>query len=218
MGLGIQPGGEENKITWSGKVISVQPRIRLTRSFDQRSHTYLGYVLMVQGAVGGEERTFTVGIGKETQGKHQFQAGDIISGKSEEVRDHRSESSEYYKTVKLRVIEKVTEQGGLGPPWHGIPPALEVYRERGHRRLDSRTYDAKCKACIWGCRMPVEMIIDQWNPGKKKYRLETFCYGPKSCVFYKAGPTRKVPGRKGMTWEEADWVDEDAVSHRGMNE
>jgi hypothetical protein len=73
----------------------------------------------------------------------------------------------------------------------------------------------KCLACIWGCKMPVEMIIDQWNPSKRRYRTETFCYGPKSCHFYKAGPTRKVPGRKGMTWEEEDWVDEDATSHRG---
>ena len=66
--------------------------------------------------------------------------------------------------------------------------------------------------------MPVEMIIDQWNPRKKKYRFETFCYGPKSCSTYKAGPTRKVPGRKGMVWVEEDWVDEEAVSHRGMDD
>jgi hypothetical protein len=218
MGLGIQSGSGKNKMAWSGKVISVQPRIRLMRSFDQRSHTYLGYALMVQGSVGGEERTFTVGIGKETQATHRFRAGDVVSGKSEEVRDPRSEVSEYYKTGELKVVEKGTEQEGFAPPWHGVPPVLEVYRERGHRRLDPRAYEAKCKTCIWGCRMPVEMIIDEWNPRKKKYRFETFCYGPKSYRFYKAGPTRKVPGRQGMTWEEEDWVDEDAVSHRGMDE
>jgi hypothetical protein len=173
---------------------------------------------MVQGSVRGEERTFTVGIGKETQAKHQFRAGDVVSGKSEEVRDSRTEVSKYYKTGKLRVVKKGTEQESFGPPWRGVPPALEVYRERGHRRLDSRTYEVKCKTCIWGCRMPVEMIIDHWDPRKKKYRFETFCYGPKSCRFYKAGPTRKVPGRQGMTWEEEDWVDEDTASHRGMDE
>jgi hypothetical protein len=27
-----------------------------------------------------------------------------------------------------------------------------------------------------------------------------------------------VPGRKGMTWEEEDWVDEDETSHRGPDE
>jgi len=66
--------------------------------------------------------------------------------------------------------------------------------------------------------MPVEIIIDQWNPSKKQYRTETFCYGAKSCALYKAGPTRKVPGRKGMVRKEEDWVDEDAVSHRGMDD
>jgi len=75
-----------------------------------------------------------------------------------------------------------------------------------------------CSGCMWGCKMPVEMIIDQWKPWKKRSRYETFCYGPKSCRLYKAGPTRKVPGRKGMVWEEEDWVDEEAVAHRGMDE
>jgi hypothetical protein len=66
--------------------------------------------------------------------------------------------------------------------------------------------------------MAVEMIIDQWNPSNKKFRTETFCYGPKSCPFYKAGPIRKMPGRKGMTWEEKDWVDEETTAHRGVDE
>ncbi len=57
------------------------------------------------------------------------------------------------------------------------------------------------------------MIIDQWEPQKKRYRLETFCYSPKSCSTYKPGPTRKVPGRKRMTW-----VDEDAIAHRDPDE
>lgn len=206
------------KVPWSGKIISVQPRIRLTRSFDQRTHSYLGYTLTIQGSIDGEERTFTVGIGKESQAKHQFKAGEVVSGKSDEVQDPRSDVSEYYKTSELRLLEKRVEPTELPPPWLGTPPALEVYRQRGHRRLASRTYETKCGACIWGCRMPVEMIIDQWNPRKKKHRFETFCYGPKSCGFYKSGPTRKVPGRQGMIWEEGDWVDQDAVSHRGMDE
>jgi hypothetical protein len=27
-----------------------------------------------------------------------------------------------------------------------------------------------------------------------------------------------VPGRSGMTWEEEDWVDDDATAHRGLDE
>ena len=37
-------------------------------------------------------------------------------------------------------------------------------------------------------------------------------------AIYRAGPTRKVPGRKGMSCTEEDWVDEDATSHRGLDD
>jgi hypothetical protein len=104
------------------------------------------------------------------------------------------------------------------PPWRGIPPPLSIYRERGHRRLAVRTYEEKCTSCIWGCLMAVEMIIDHWNPERRRYRTETFCYGPLSCPLYKSGPARKVPGRRGMTYTEEDWIDDEATSHRGPDE
>jgi hypothetical protein len=66
--------------------------------------------------------------------------------------------------------------------------------------------------------MAVEMIIDQWNPTRRRHRQETFCYGPLSCSIYRAGATRKVPGRNGMSWEEEDWVDEQEVAHRTPDE
>lgn len=208
---------KSEKLVWQGMLMSVQPRIRLLRSFDQRSHAYLGYALRVNGSIGEEEREFLLGIGKGAQSKHAFRVGDVVSGECLPVQDSRQESVEFYKVSKFKLLERKEEQFEP-PPWLGIPLELERYRQRGHRRLDARTYEAKCSSCIWGCKMAVEMIIDQWNPRNKKCRQETFCYGPKSCSFYKAGPTRKVPGRKGMTWEEEDWVDEDAVSHRGMDE
>jgi hypothetical protein len=206
------------KITWSGRVMSVQPRIRLTRSFDQRSHSYLGYCLFVEGVVGGERRAFSVGIGKATYRKHEFQVGDHTSGAAHLVADERKESVEFYKVSKLKVLRHSESAIAEPPPWQGVAPELEEYRWRGHRRLSARTYKSKCQSCIWGCRMPVEIIVDQWNPSRKRYRFETFCYGPKSCAFYKAGPIRKVPGRRGMVWEEEDWVDEDQTAHRGPDE
>ncbi len=27
-----------------------------------------------------------------------------------------------------------------------------------------------------------------------------------------------MPGRKGMSWEDADWVDEDATAHRDLED
>ena len=66
--------------------------------------------------------------------------------------------------------------------------------------------------------MPVEIIIDNWNPDRRRYRTETFCYGPLSCPVYKPGTTRKVVGRHGMTYEEPDWVDQGATAHRAPEE
>ncbi len=205
------------KLHWQGELIAIQPRIRLTRSFDQRSHSYLGFALRVQGIIGEDEREFLVGIGGAAQAKHQFRAGDILSGRAEPVADSKLEPVEFYKASALKIIERIVE-GVSPPPWLGVPPELTVYRERGHRRLDAKTYTARCSSCIWGCRMPVEMILDQWNPSQRKYRFETFCYGPRSCSLYRSGPTRKVPGRRGMSWEEEDWVDEEATAHRSHDE
>jgi hypothetical protein len=204
-----------DKISWQGKITSIQPRIRLMRSFDERSHTYLGYNLQLEGVIGDEKKMFIIALGKGAHAKHQFRIGDTVSGMSLPVSDSRTETAEYYKTSRLKVIKRSDLPQEAAPPYHMVPPLLEVYRERGHRRLDSRTYGSKCSTCIWGCLMPAEIIVDHWNPSNKKYRLETFCYGPKSCPLYKAGPTRKVPGRRGMTWEDEDWFDEEAVSHRG---
>jgi hypothetical protein len=206
------------KIAWSGQIISIQPRIRLTRSFDERSHSYLGYCLFMEGLIGAEDREFSVAVGKGAQQKHQFQLGDEVSGESVPVADERLEPVEFYQTSKLKVLKRSAGDRGTPPPWHGVPVELETYRRRGHRRLAARTYERQCWSCVWGCRMAVVMIVDHWQPSHKRYRYETFCYGPKSCSFYRAGPRRTVPGRKGMSWEEPDWVDEEATGHREPDE
>ena len=82
----------------------------------------------------------------------------------------------------------------------------------------TETYHRHGRSCTWGCLMPVEMIIDHWKPDVRRYRQETFCYGPKSCRLYRAGPTRKVPGRRRMTYEEENWVDAEETGHRGRDE
>lgn len=207
-----------DKTEWSGRIVAVQPRIRLTRSFDERHHSCLGYVLCVDGTCGGKSGEFIIAIGKAAHQKHRFRAGIQVSGLAVPVPDLWLETAGFYKASGFKILKAVEDGPPSGPPFQGVPPDLETYRGRGHRRLDARTYSSKCVSCIWGCRMPVEMIIDQWNPSKKRYRFETFCYGLKSCPFYRAGPRRKVPGRKGMSYTEEDWVDEDATSHRGPDD
>lgn len=217
-----RPNRADSKVQWSGRLLGVQPRIRLLRSFDQREHSYLGYVLSLDGIVGEVPGRLSIAVGPTVHEKQRFHRGMAVSGRAQPVADDRRETAAYYKASGIRMGAEDPQDPSPAtpsePPFHGVPPALPTYRERGHRRLDTRTYDAKCSTCIWGCRMPVEMIVDHWDPSHKEYRFETFCYGPKSCPLYRPGPTRKVPGRRGMRYEEEDWVDQEATAHRGPDE
>jgi hypothetical protein len=168
--------GALNKVSWSGVVTSVRPRIRMLRSFDQRSHSYLGYVLGVNGTIGSQSGDFSVAIGEAAYAKHGLAVGDVASGEGVRVPDGRLETADLYKVSKLRILEE-RRASGSSPPWHGVAPDLAVYRERGHRRLAARTFAAKCGSCYWAALMPVEIIIDHWNPDRKSHRTETFCYG-----------------------------------------
>jgi hypothetical protein len=156
-----------DKLVWQGRILGVQPRIRLYRSFDQRSQTDLGYLLRVEGSVGGEERIFTVGIGPSVQMRHGLAVGDQVQGECLPVTEPQSEPAEFYKVSKLKVLARGEEDETVPPPWRGLPPPLEVYRERGFRRLAARTYDTGCTSFIWGCRMAAEIIVDHWNPDRQ---------------------------------------------------
>ena len=208
------------KLTWEGRVLGVQPRIRLLRSFDETAHTYLGYNLRLDGRLGDARRTFVVAVGKAAHQKHEFGVGDSCRGQGVPVEDPRREAADLYRVSGIKVERRGAAGDESGPPpFTNLSPTLDVYRGRGHRRLSVSTYRAKCAACIWGCVMPVEIIVDNWNPDKaRRHRRESFCYGPKSCPSYRAGPARKVTGRHGEVYVEEDWVDEDRTAHRGPDE
>jgi hypothetical protein len=146
--------GSPTKSDWSGDVLAVQPRIRLTRSFDQSSHTYLGYTLRVRGRLADETREFVVALGKAAQERNQFRVGDRVSGKGELVVDPRVETADVYKVSALKLIVR-SSCASEPPPFHGVPPRLEVYRERGHRRLAANTFATRCGTCMWGCEMEI---------------------------------------------------------------
>jgi len=59
-----------------------------------------------------------------------------------------------------------------------------------------------------------EFVVASGRPGTRS----TGSVWATGCPSYKAGPTRKVPDRKGMSWEKEDWVDEDATAHRAPDD
>jgi len=119
------------KLTFTAAIRSIQPWIRLTRSFDESSHNYLGYMILLEGEIDaqhgrGDESdinsnaNFSVGIGKAAHAKHQLKVNDIISGDCLPVPDPDMELVDYYKVSKLKVVSR-GEQGSTSAPWETIP-------------------------------------------------------------------------------------------------
>ena len=90
-------------IMWSGVVMSIQPRVRLLRSFDQRSDTYLGYVVRLAGSVDGEPRMFAIAIGEAAHDRHRIEVGYRVE------RDGRTRSR--YAQGDRRAVQNLQAQG-----------------------------------------------------------------------------------------------------------
>jgi Protein of unknown function (DUF3175) len=76
-----------------------------------------GYSLTVRGNVGTEAREFLVGVGQGAHDRHQFRAGDTVSGDALPVVDPRLETVEFYKISNLKVRVREAEEEPLAPPW-----------------------------------------------------------------------------------------------------
>ena len=200
-------GSVHSKVAFAGTVTAVKARIRLLRSFDQVSHAYLGYTLVLDGTVDGiVVEDLRVAIGPKTHETHRFRIMDHLQGVAEPVPDPDQEWATHYTASGLRLLQRgPAEQDVPANPEGGTAPPLPEYRARGHLRLDSGTCRAQCQRCPFGLVMPTEITIDQWNPSKKRWRFETHCYGPRDCPRYKPGKPYRVQGRKSwMVWEDDD--------------
>jgi hypothetical protein len=196
-------GNHADKIHLGGEVRAIKARIRFIRSFDQVSHQYQGYTLVLRDDERGVVR---IAIGPTAHAKHRFRIGDQLSAYAVQVADPTTEWAEFYRVSRLSIQQRGPEAEDRPPdPDGGIAPPLEVYRANGHRRLDPKRCEDKCARCPWGLTMAAEIILDHWNPSRKEWRFETHCYGPRGCPRYKSEPPRRVPGRKpGMVWIDDD--------------
>jgi hypothetical protein len=123
------------KVAWAGRIVAVQPRIRLMRSFDERHHGYQGYVLRIDGTCGDQACEFLIAVGKEAHEKYRFCAGMQLSGFSIPVDDPRFEIANFYKTSGIKIGRGPGSGSSEAPPFQGVPLDLETYRSRGHRPL-----------------------------------------------------------------------------------
>jgi len=207
-----------DKIEWHGIIHSIQPRTTVWRYvLDNRTHNHIGYNLFLDGEADGKAGPFSVAISEKQQEKLRFRIGDEVAGtawtKMREVTDY----ADFYRAGGLKIIKRAEQKVvNMPPPYLSSPPDMATYEWRGARMLSKSCWKGQCFPCIWANMAAVEI---EYNWGvSKKYRFESFCYGPKSCKLYKMGKPRAVPYiDRGTNYDEG-WLDEIISEQRGWDE
>jgi hypothetical protein len=183
---------DQEKVEWSGIVVAIQPRTVVWRyKIDNRTHYHKGYNIFLNGEVDGTAAPFSVAISEAQQQKLEFRIGDAAKGTAWTKMYKESDYADYYRAGGLKILCRATQTGTASPPFLIPPPDMATYEWRGARMLSLSSYKSKCFQCAWATMAAVEI---EYNWGKtKKYRFESFCYGPKSCKLYKMGKSRAVP-------------------------
>lgn len=210
-------GNITEKIEWYGVIVSIQPRTTVWRyRLDNRTHSHIGYNLFIDGEAEGIKRQFSVAISEIQQQKSEFRIGDEARGTAWTKRYDVTDYADFYRAGGLKVLSRAIQVEHVPPPYLIEPPAMEVYAFRGARMLSLSSYKGKCFRCAWATMSAVEI---EYNWGiAKKYRFESFCYGPKSCILYKMGKPRSVPYKDCGTSYDEGWLDEICTENRGWDD
>ena len=207
------------KINWQGQIQSIQPRTRVWRYLtDNRTHYLLGYNFFIIGQSDPLRERFTVAISEKQQMTGMFKIGDYVEGTAWTKQNPEREFADYYRAGSLKLLQRADGSNiKLPPPWVIQPPSLRTYEERGARMLSKSLWAAKCFTCVWANMANVEI---QWDFDRniKRYRFESFCYGPKSCKYYKMGRPRSVPYRNRGSSLDTGFLDELCTEGRGDDE
>ncbi|MDR1135756.1 MAG: hypothetical protein LBL49_06215 [Clostridiales Family XIII bacterium] len=182
------------KISWNGTILSIQPRTNVWRyRIDNRTHSHTGYNLFLDGIANGEAKQFAVAISEKQQQTLGFRIGDEASGTGWTKKYPQWEYADYYRAGALKRVKPnytLADESKM-PPWTDGPPDMATYEWRGCRVLSKACWKGKCFKCKWATMANVTIEYD-WGV-KQKWRFESFCYGPKSCKFYKRGAEPMVP-------------------------
>ena len=203
-----------SRIRWQGRIESVQCRAWVWRyKMDNRTHHHLGFNLFVKGEAEGAEGRFIVAVSDSQHTKLQFHIGDVMQGTAWPCIQAKHDIADYYRAGRFKAISRADEQADpAGPPFTGLLPVIEVFERRGPRMLDAKLWRKRCFVCMWANKSAVEI---EYKFGKvKRYRKETFCYGPQSCLLYDMGPPRQVQYFGSIPSIDDGWMDELCTEQR----
>lgn len=211
-----KPSPQPNvRVRWQGQIESVQCRAWVWRyKVDNRTHHHLGYNLFVKGIADGREGRFIVAVSDIQHSKMQFRIGDVFKGIAWPCIKAKHDIADYYRAGGFTVLSRAQcTIIPVDPPFVGLLPPIEVFEQRGARMLDGKRWRKQCFTCMWANKSAVE--IEYKFDKVKRYRKETFCYGPRSCPLYDMGSPREVPYFDSYASLDEGWMDELCTEQRG---
>lgn len=205
-----------SRIRWQGQIESVQCRAWIWRyKMDNRTHHHLGFNLFLKGEADGRDGRFIVAVSDAQHRKLLFRIGDVFTGTAWPCIKAKHDIADFYRAGGFKAMSRAEEQAAdcVGPPFRGLLPATYVFERRGARMLDAKLWRKQCFTCMWANKSEVEI---EYTFGKvKRYRKETFCYGPRSCPLYDMGPPRQVPYFDSFPFLDEGWMDDLCTEQRG---
>lgn len=208
-----------SRVRWRGEIQAVQCRAWVWRyKTDNRTHHHLGFNLWIEGEVAGQAGKFIVAVSDTQHRKMRFRIGDFLRGTAWPCMKAAHEIADYYRAGGFKIISRPDGQlEHTKSPFANTLPPLEVFEARGARMLDQKQWRRACMTCMWANKSAVEI---EYKFGRvKRYRKETFCYGPKSCPLYKMGKPRPVQYfGDGFPSMDDGGLDDCCTGHRGEDE
>jgi hypothetical protein len=198
---------KQKKIKWHGTIASIQPRTAVWRyRLDNRTHSHNGYNLFLEGEANDSTERYSVAISEKQQQKLVFRIGDEATGTAWTKKYEVTDFADYYRAGDLKIVKRAELAETAPPPFKVEPPDMATYEQRGARMLSEACYKGKCFQCAFAAMAAVVIEYD-WEKDKK-YRFESFCYGPYMCKFYKMGRRRAVPYKNSDTVYDEGYFDD----------
>ena len=181
-------------IRFWGRVLSLRPRLVLTKFEGQTEVSCPGYILTIEGTLtegstAPVSSVFTVAIGPATLQKRELARGDLLRGEAHRVPEGLPDvPAELYKVGVLRQIARSDVALLSEPPCTDPLLTPEEVVTAPRRALSQEallaTGTGPCARCVYGVLACVVRLTDPRNYRSGRWSQVPACLGPESCPHF----------------------------------
>ena len=180
-------------IRFWGRVVSLRPRLVLTKFEGSTEASCPGYILTLEGTLTEGSAppvgsTFTVAIGPATMQNREIALGDLLRGDAHPVPDGLPDvPAQLYKVGVLRLIARTETEIPLDPPRTDSPLSPDEVEKAPRRALAIKCLLSErggCRDCSHAVLACVVRLTDPRNYRTGRWSQVPACLGPESCPHF----------------------------------